>query len=94
MAVPGLSFLDVGTRRLTARAAESRHCGVRSVRRRVIQLTYREAPQRAMERELPHWRWTEILRPALFTSFLLNTKGADRHSRGEASRPPEYTSIV
>ena len=41
--------------------AKHRHTTVTSVKRTTVKLDYRPAPKRAMDRELPHWRWTEIV---------------------------------
>ena len=33
---------------------------VTDIRRRTVRLPYRDAPRRAMDRELPHWRYAEV----------------------------------
>ncbi|MEM7236024.1 MAG: twin-arginine translocation signal domain-containing protein, partial [Planctomycetota bacterium] len=40
--------------------AKSKQLDVVSVDRVTLRLPYRPAPQRAMDRELPHWRYTEV----------------------------------
>ncbi len=39
----------------------ARHLEVEDIRRTTVRLPYREAPRRAMDRELPHWRYSEIV---------------------------------
>ena len=44
--------------KLVARAGK--HLEVAAVERTTVRMPYREVPERAMDRELPHWRWSEI----------------------------------
>ena len=43
-----------------ANHVSSKHFGVQEIKRTTVKLPYRPVPQRAMSRELPHWRWSEI----------------------------------
>ena len=38
----------------------SRHYEIAEIARTTVKLEFREVPRRSMDRELPHWRWTEI----------------------------------
>ena len=52
-----------GGRRASAeerRARTSRHFEVEAVERTTVRVPFRPAPKRAMDRELPHWRYSEI----------------------------------
>ena len=51
--------------RLLAKAAASRHFEVTGVKRSTLRVPYRAIPQRAMDRELPHWRFTEVFEVGL-----------------------------
>ena len=46
----------------TARGTSARHLEVARVETVTVKLPYRDAPNRAMSRELPHWRYVEIFR--------------------------------
>ena len=46
----------------TARGTSTRHLVVDKVETVTVKLPYRDAPNRAMSRELPHWRYVEIFR--------------------------------
>ena len=46
----------------TARRTSARHLEVAKVEAVTVKLPYRDAPNRAMSRELPHWRYVEIFR--------------------------------
>lgn len=50
------------TNRLRAEGTQlsSRHFIVKSIKRTTAKFEYRETPRRNMDRELPHWRFTEI----------------------------------
>lgn len=41
-------------------AASSKYFAIKDIKRTTVKLPYRPAPERAMDRELPHWRWIEI----------------------------------
>lgn len=43
----------------------SRFYNVKDVRRTTVRIPFRDAPNRAMERELPHWRYSEIFEVTL-----------------------------
>ncbi len=47
-------------RRLQTKAVTSRGFEIAKIDRTTIRLPYREFPRRAMDRELPHWRYSEI----------------------------------
>ncbi|MFH1571237.1 MAG: twin-arginine translocation signal domain-containing protein, partial [Gemmatimonadota bacterium] len=44
----------------TGMAAGSRHFEVEAVERTTVRVPFRPVPERAMDRELPHWRYAEI----------------------------------
>lgn len=44
----------------SAAMVSEQHFEIEDVKRTTIKLEYREVPRRNMDRELPHWRWTEI----------------------------------
>ncbi|MEC7923535.1 MAG: dgoA protein, partial [Planctomycetota bacterium] len=63
-AIAGLGLLP-GCTPLPRRAAvgtSARHLIVDKVETETVKLPYRAAPNRAMSRELPHWRYVEIFR--------------------------------
>ena len=61
LAALGLSVtIPLTWQRRLARAATSRHLQVESVDRTTVRIPFRPAPDRAMSRELPHWRYAEI----------------------------------
>jgi L-alanine-DL-glutamate epimerase-like enolase superfamily enzyme len=62
---PGLSFLDLSAQQLRRHAAGKHAFEVVSVRRKPLEIPFREIPNRAMSRELPHWKWTEIVEVTL-----------------------------
>lgn len=70
LAFPGTLFLDPAARRLRAQAATSRHFEIQAIQRTTLKVPFREIPQRAMDRELPHWRWTEILEVTLSSGIV------------------------
>ncbi len=41
-------------------ARNSKHFTIKDIRRTTVKIPYREVPRRAMDRELPHWRYSEI----------------------------------
>mgnify|MGYP002630297854 CR=1 FL=1 len=49
----------------TIRGTASRHFTIKDIKRTTVRLSYRPAPQRAMDRELPHWRYSELCEVAL-----------------------------
>jgi galactonate dehydratase len=65
LAIPGTLFLDPLARKAQAQAAHSGHFTIKSIERIPLKLPFREIPKRAMDRELPHWRWTEIFQVTL-----------------------------
>ena len=38
----------------------AKHYAVESVERTTVRIPYRETPRRSMDRELPHWRYSEV----------------------------------
>ncbi len=52
-------------KQLAARAAASKNFEIAGVKRTVLRVPYREIPRRAMDRELPHWRYTEVFEVSL-----------------------------
>ena len=50
-----------GTRHGARRTLDKRLFTVRSIDRTTVRIPYRETPRRSMDRELPHWRYSEIL---------------------------------
>ena len=56
LVAPSLAFRST---RLIA-AVKERHLRVEDIRRTTVRLPYRDAPRRAMDRELPHWRYVEV----------------------------------
>lgn len=56
--LPGCSGLPAGR----SRGVYARHLAVDKVETVTVKLPYRAAPNRAMSRELPHWRYIEIFR--------------------------------
>ncbi|MCH2374738.1 MAG: dgoA protein, partial [Planctomycetes bacterium] len=63
----GISAVGLGLPAMTARALRAAGVGpssdqfrVERIDRVTVKVPYRPAPQRAMDRELPHWRWMEI----------------------------------
>jgi len=61
LAVPGMSFLKLSAQDLRRKALGNRFFDIESVERTTLKVPYREIPNRAMSRELPHWKWTEIV---------------------------------
>ena len=61
LAVPGMSFLKSSAQDLRRKASGNRFFDIESVERTTLKVPYREVPNRAMSRELPHWKWTEIV---------------------------------
>ena len=72
---------------------------VEDIKRTTVKVPYREIPQRAMDRELPHWRYTEIVEVRLKSghvgfgeTLLYYTWGVtgddDVQARGMARTPP------
>jgi len=45
----------------SGRALDNRQFTVQSVERATVRIPFRETPRRSMDRELPHWRYSEIL---------------------------------
>jgi galactonate dehydratase len=61
LAFPGLSFLSNQAQQLNRKATGNPQLEVASVEATTVKVPYREIPGRAMSRELPHWKWSEIL---------------------------------
>lgn len=57
---PGRSISQAAVSR-----TQSKHFEVEKVERTTVRLPFREVPERAMDRELPHWRYSEIFRVQL-----------------------------
>ncbi|MBI4604751.1 MAG: dgoA protein, partial [Planctomycetes bacterium] len=73
-AAPGLSrrLLAGGPRGLPGEdAAEkprpSRELTVEKIERTTVRVPFREVPERAMDREIPHWRYSEVFEVRLFS---------------------------
>ena len=39
----------------------SKHLAVKSIKRTTVKVPFREIPARNMDREIPHWRYSEIV---------------------------------
>ena len=49
------------TSRAAAAAHSAKHFVINDIRRTTVKVPYREIPQRNMDRELPHWRYSEVV---------------------------------
>lgn len=45
---------------LWAKPMDSRHCEITDIRRTTVKVPFRETPARNMDREIPHWRYSEV----------------------------------
>ena len=61
LSFPSLLVPGSQAQQLRERASNRRSFEVASVESTTLKVPYREIPNRAMSRELPHWKWTEIL---------------------------------
>ena len=61
LSFPSLLVPGSQAQQLRERASSRRSFEVASVESTTLKVPYREIPNRAMSRELPHWKWTEIL---------------------------------
>jgi L-alanine-DL-glutamate epimerase-like enolase superfamily enzyme len=59
MSLPGL-FLDRSIAQEVKRAASTASLEIAGIERTTLHVPFREVPGRAMSRELPHWRYTEL----------------------------------
>ena len=61
-AAAAAAFLQHTTQRLRAEGdgLSSRHFTVKDISRTTLKMEYRPTPRRSMDRELPHWRYTEV----------------------------------
>ncbi len=51
--------------RAATRRTSSKHLEIRDIKRTTVRLPYRDTPRRAMDRELPHWRYSEVFQTTL-----------------------------
>jgi len=52
--------VGLAPRWLSAQSPGSRHLEITDIRRTTVKVPFRETPARNMDREIPHWRYSEV----------------------------------